>query len=125
LPIQEPDRVIVVVDVPDRAEVCEVQDGFFGKVRHVVDDAVWFITIVPGNSGDAAVFYSASYLHFPSNHIIFAGSKMFVPGYAGPSRALQKNGPMPRFLSGPKYLKIDPRGRMGAMVLERRERRCP
>src|SRR6266403_833866 len=33
--IQEPDRVIVVVDVADRAEVGEIEDGILGEVGHV------------------------------------------------------------------------------------------
>src|SRR4029077_20517186 len=87
LPIQEPDRVIIVVDIPDWPKVCEIDDGVLGEVRHVVDDAVGLVAVVPGYRRDAAVFDTAPDLHFTGNHIILAGTQMFVPGNAGPLRA--------------------------------------
>src|SRR5580704_16653530 len=48
LPIQETDRVVIVVDVPDRPEIGEIQDRVLGEVGHVVDDTVRLIAVVPG-----------------------------------------------------------------------------
>jgi len=77
-------------------KVREVQDSFLREISHVVDDAVRFVAVVSGDRGDPAVFYAASHLHFARDDIVLPGSEMFVPGYAGPLRAFQKNGPMSR-----------------------------
>ena len=60
LPIQEPDRIIIVVDIPDWPKVCEIDDSVLGEVRHIVDDTVGLVAIVPGYRRDAAVFDAAS-----------------------------------------------------------------
>jgi hypothetical protein len=104
LPVEEPDRVVIVVDVPDRAEVRKVQDGVLGEIGHVMNDAVRLVAVVPGYGGDAAVLYAAPHLHFAGNHIVFTGSQMFVPGNAGPLRAIQKHCPMACLLGRSKEL---------------------
>jgi hypothetical protein len=38
LPVQEPGRIAVIVDVPDRPEIREIQDCILRKIRHVVDE---------------------------------------------------------------------------------------
>jgi hypothetical protein len=63
-----------------------------------VDDTVWLVAVVPGDGCNAAVFDAASHLHFAGNHIVFTGSKMFVPGNAGPLRAVEQDGPVARLL---------------------------
>jgi|SRR6516164_6345896 len=74
LPVQEPGRIVIVVDVPDRSEIREVQDRILGKICHVVDDTVGLVAIVPGDRGNAAVFDPASYLHFTGDNVVFTGS---------------------------------------------------
>ena len=80
LPIQEADRVVIVVDVPDRPEIREVQDGILGEIGHVVNDTIRLVAVVPAYGGDPAVFDAAPHLHFARNHIVLTGSKMLVPG---------------------------------------------
>ena len=101
------DEAQAVVDIPDRPEVSEIEDGVLRKVGHVVDDAVGLVAVVPCYRGDAAVFDAAPDLHFTGNHIILAGTQMFVPGNAGPLRAIQKNCPMARLLGGTQELEAD------------------
>ena len=74
LPVQEPGRFIIIVDVADRPEIREVQDRIFGKIRHVVDDAVGLVAIVSSDRGNAAVFDTASHLHFTGDNVVFTGS---------------------------------------------------
>jgi len=74
LPVQEPGRIIIIVDVADRPEIREVQDRIFGKIRHVVDDAVGLVAIVSSDRGNAAVFDPASHLHFTGDNIVFTRS---------------------------------------------------
>src|SRR5690349_19816424 len=82
LPVQEPDRVVLVVDVPDRPEVGEIDDGVLGEIGHVVDDAVRLVAVVPGYGSDAAVFDAAPHLHLAGNHVVLTSAQMFVPGNA-------------------------------------------
>ena len=72
-------------------------------------DAIRLVAVVPGYRGDAAVFDSAPHFHLTGNHIILAGSQMFVPRNAGPFRAIYKNCPMTCLLCCPKQLQPDPR----------------
>src|SRR5215831_20560694 len=117
LPIQEPDRVVIVVDVPDWPEVGEIQNGVLGKAGHVVDDTVRLVAVVPGDGGNAAIFDTASDLHFAGNHIVFTGSEMFVPGNAGPLRAIEQNGPVARLLGRPKEFEANSRIELNPWLL--------
>src|SRR6516164_6940420 len=60
--------------VPDRPEIREIQDRILGKIRHVVDDAVGLVAIVPSDRGNAAVFDPTSHLHFTGDNVVFTGS---------------------------------------------------
>jgi hypothetical protein len=73
-----------------------------------VDDAVRLVPVVPGYRGYAAVFDAAPHLHLTGDHVIFTGPEMFVPGNAGPLRAIYKYCPVTGLLSCPKQLEVDP-----------------
>src|SRR6516164_469433 len=109
LPIQETDRIVIVVDEPDWTKVCKIEDGVLGEIRHVVNDAVGLVAIIPGYGSDTAVFDSTPHLHFTGDYIIFTGSQMLVSRNARPFRAIYKNCPMTCFLGCPKHLQTNTR----------------
>src|SRR6516162_2859912 len=107
LPIQETDRIVIVVDEPDWTKVCKIQDGVLGEIRHVVNDAVGLVAIIPGYGRNTAVFDSTPHLHFTGDYIIFTGSQMLVSRDARPLRAIYKNCPMTCLLGCSKHLQTN------------------
>jgi hypothetical protein len=117
LPIQETDRIVIVVDEPDWAKVCKIQDSVLGEIRHVVNDAVGLVAIIPGYGSDTAVFDSTSHLHFTGYYIILTGSQMLVSRNARPLRAIYKNCPMTCLLGCPKHLQANTRKPLNPRLL--------
>src|SRR6516165_6296693 len=117
LPIQETDRIVIVVDEPDWTKVCKIQDGVLGEIRHVVNDAVGLVAIIPGYGSGTAVFDSTPHLHFTGDYIIFTGSQMLVSRNARSLRAIHKNCPMTRLLGCPKHLQTNTRKPLNPRLL--------
>jgi hypothetical protein len=68
----------------------EIQNSVLREIGHVVDDAGRLIAVVPGDSGDPAVFDAAPPLQFSRNHVVLTGSKMLVRENAGPLARIER-----------------------------------